>query len=115
MSAPKHTPGPWVMEEIKSRGKHVYWRIVAPTRIVAGVSLEAVVYGHKKTVAAEIKANAHLIAAAPTMFTALRRVAEELGDVVDSMDSADGPAPSWEMKLLAEVDNAIAEATGGHS
>lgn len=78
----KHTPGPWKTADITSRGTHVYWRIEAPSKHVAGVSVDVTLYPvDVVAVSEELKANARLIAAAPDLLAALEAL-----EVAVSMD-----------------------------
>lgn len=73
----KHTPGPWVAAPFKGTGVIVNQLIQAPEYDVATC------HAYSKGTEAEALANAHLIAAAPTLL-------EELVWLVDQMDRLGG-------------------------
>lgn len=66
----KHTPGPWRYQDIRSSGEHVYFRIESKNGAVG--------FAYKSDNA---EGNARLIAAAPDLLAALRKIAtnEKLG------------------------------------
>ena len=85
MSAPKFTPGPWV--------------VGGATAFVNQLSIEpciGAVYGAGE----EVKANAHLIAAAPELYSALKMV-------LDDPTALDGRPRTYKY-----VQNALAKARG---
>lgn len=96
----EHTPGPWT----------------AQGTVVVAIGADVVI--HIPALASVIpsrteRANAQLIAAAPTMRDALRECAEFLDDRADVLDGEDGtPRPDAFMSLLQVVQAAIAKAEG---
>ena len=98
MKAPQHTPGPWAAEAAMSMDTPHIRYITADTRIIASVRHRA---EHTQDMAL---ANARLIAAAPELLEALRRMLPELRGLAFVSDTAS------EMLRIAEA--AIAKATG---
>lgn len=76
-----HTPGPWIAEEQfnpKESGYRTTGRIFAHTRHVASV--------HTADSVREADANARLIAAAPALAEALRRLAAAVAEAIECDD-----------------------------
>ena len=94
----KHTPGPWKVtgEELVSVGdQELFHRVIRDEgeRWTALVEIED----------REGEANAHLIAAAPAMYAALKAIqAWSFGQ----------PWPRREMKQFTDIDAALAQAEG---
>jgi hypothetical protein len=82
-----HTPGPWGI-----RSRDVGGFVVGPT----GDFLPAAIIPKNKREAAEVHANARLIAAAPDMLAALKKMRPSI----------------LNRKTLAQIDAAIAKAEG---
>jgi hypothetical protein len=64
----KFTKGPWQCEDVKSYGTLVYKRIVSKDQKISSINI------YKQKNKAMAKANAFLIAAAPDMYRALKRI-----------------------------------------
>jgi hypothetical protein len=100
MSAAKHTPGPWEVEDITSQGAMVYRRIkTSKDEPVGSVSA----YKLSKKRDAEAEANARLIAAAPELLEALEMMIADFGDY---------PASKRPCLAFDLARAAIARATG---
>lgn len=98
MSAHKHTPGPCAAKDAMSHGTTV----VGPNGVSIAWCSTAATYvrdGSYCIRTAEAAANARLIAAAPTMLTALR-------GLVDNSTRAD-----WPEDLIDAAESAIKDAT----
>ena len=92
----KHTPGPWTVENLGRPGCHIAGNNNANVCGVTQPRPYAVIYS---PIDAEIsKANARLIAAAPDMLKALRRLID--------------PAEMADISALVFAEDVIAEATG---
>lgn len=66
-----HTPGPWFVGEDRANGIAVFWRqdaMICPMRWIDGLHADVV---------ARVEADARLIAAAPELLEALRKLANE--------------------------------------
>lgn len=111
----KHTPGPWALESVDTSVGSCHKIGPFPS---AGVRSEvhACVYADRlrlglddgNPIAAELLANARLIAAAPELLEALIRLEAEL--VEDKYGECYEPSP---FENLALARAAIAKATGG--
>ena len=86
MSTPKHTPGPWVVHTFTISGKE-------KLEVLDATGTNACV-----------QANAHLIAAAPAMYEALKELVTYLQDHVE-----DGVLDNWAPVLKAAYALAQAE------
>lgn len=62
MNTAKHTPGPWTLERDRAKSLSIY----------AGSTFVGEVYNEVDEPSAQENANAHLIAAAPAMYEALK-------------------------------------------
>lgn len=95
----KHTPGPWY---------------VNAHDICKGSMAVAAVYGTSShAFAAEAKANAHLIAAAPELLAAAVKALELIDGYIDVTDGPDGkPAANGAMQAARVLQTAIAKAEG---
>jgi hypothetical protein len=97
MTEPKFTPGPWAAIEIEEGLFHVHSPKGERHNPVPVAVLDHHRDGHEATRTVTTPANAHLIAAAPDMYEALKRVMEN----------------KWEPdKYLINVLQAIAKAEG---
>ena len=96
----KHTPGPWLVETVKTSIGHAHK--IGPINTCIYVDHRAPTETDSKTAA-----NARLIAAAPDMLETLLEVEEYLNDRAD----VDDGIPDAAMRLLVEVKAAIAKAT----
>lgn len=98
----KHTPGPWSFDDIMSQGSMVYRRIrTGREEAIGAVSAYKLTKGRD----AEAEANARLIAAAPDLLAAARRVANlnpDAGEIGAGMLRT----------IVAEARAAIAKAEG---
>ena len=108
MNTAKHTPGPWVINA------HDTGMNDSGTIEGNGVVICPEVYGESK---ARCDANAHLIAAAPAMYEALKAIQEK----ISGADVLFDPNPQWEgeqarydaaQEALFLVDQALAQAEG---
>lgn len=104
-----HTKGPWAVIQI---GYHREPRIHADNER----QLIAIV-GNAESPAeasAEWEANAALIAAAPEMRDALERAREYFAERAEAEYFTDraSPVPNEEMRILVEIDEALAKAEG---
>jgi len=90
-AAPTHTPGPWVYD-----GEYIWSE--PDERYVANPRTEDMRFAHE----AEIQANAHLIAAAPTMKEALEAIQSQCA----------GHADEFSCSVYAIARAAIAKAEG---
>lgn len=100
MSAPKHTPGPW-LSKVKEKAGFIYCWVQNRDNYIADMS-PAYVKNHG--VDAEVmKANAALIAAAPELLGALKGMIEVFGDEFGMGES----------ETVDRAMAAIAKAEGG--
>lgn len=108
-----HTPGPWLAD-----GRTIYalthygWRKGVEqlaNRFSAHVAL-----GHECD-SEEAEANARLIAAAPCLLDALKRLNSATRRYMEERPESDAEWASDEPSVLSIVDAAIAKATGGES
>lgn len=97
MSTPKFTPGPWGMSDSHDGKTYLIWDAVGDCVVMSGVSGglgDQVAYGINS------RANARLIAAAPTMYTTLQSIEREGRDA-----NADGdvviPSEVWDQVRAA--------------
>lgn len=88
MSQTKHTPGPWVIAELKPMEAPTVWAVEGGQI----ASLSTVGQFQAAQTLEEVQTNARLIAAAPTMASALDEVEETLGSnlhwLADQLDAA---------------------------
>ena len=110
MSAPKHTPGPWVSSEVNQLGSPV---VVGFTVTAGRASVAKIAHRLSGFSAAPpneaAEANARLIAAAPELLDALKAFVEAMA-AVNPLDPADLPR---RMGLLVPAARAaIAKAEG---
>ena len=70
-NAPKHTPGPWIGED--------YFVFASNTLRIADCDCD-----DQDMPESEIEANTHLIAAAPAMYEALKRLHDAVSEMVES-------------------------------
>ena len=107
---PKHTPGPWEVQRAFPRMTEI-WQAHAgrTTSYHVARALAAIPgFGNEDSPPVEhAEANARLIAAAPELLEVSKRFRAELADVV-GMCAGDAELA----RLLADVDAAIAKATG---
>jgi hypothetical protein len=95
----KHTQGPWRIEDREIVGG----RYVATVRDWSTVGAGSQYADINASLQAEANANAHLIAAAPAMYEALKAIqAWSFGQ----------PWPCREMKQFTDIDAALAQAEG---
>ena len=95
MSNPKHTPGPWTFDAGN--------RDVVRTETGCNPILIAQLYKDSRT-----EANAHLIAAAPEMLEALKKI-----HAIDTSEL--GNEFNWFRFLQVEAAHAIKKAKGGYN
>lgn len=100
MSQTKHTPGPWHVE-----GDHVVTTDHMAKQLIAWP-----VEGPYALPYPERRANAHLIAAAPDMLSALQEALEELGTIDGNI--ADGRETYVSTTVIKAIEQAIAKALG---
>lgn len=94
----KHTPGPWVVDELKVVNGRLWAAVTTPKGDLVYLTL----------IPTDVEANARLIAAAPEMLEALRDIKEA---VVDGL--SDGRNEGSALCLIEEiVREAIAKAEG---
>ena len=107
MSGFKGTPGPWKFERVKLRspGSPTFIEVVAAD----GPVLPWSAFDRTDRSKRENSHNARLIAAAPELLEALRKVDEQLGDV-ECESAADARAVE---RCHDIIRAAIAKATGG--
>ena len=107
-----HTPGPWTMHPRFDDGAEV--RALAPVAWCGAASTHGA-SSSQSIDAAEARANAHLIAAAPDLLAALRSAEAALSDIGDA-DREPGDDVAWCEARAAEalplVRAAIAKAKG---
>lgn len=107
LSAPKHTPGPWRVDESLLKD----WIIAGPKGEEVGL-----LYTNDGADDPEwlpVEANARLISAAPDMLDLLRACSEFADNYVDVTDGDDGqPRPNRAMSLKAEIDRLIEQVEG---
>ncbi len=96
MTTTEHTPGPWVASFDAVPDWHTQATIIEEST------------GERVSIAFGSEANVRLIAAAPELFAALQRVADELRYVAGD-NRADWDTATREAVILA--DNAIEKAT----
>lgn len=92
----QHTPGPWIAED--QSGKVPFWAIY-------GADHSAIVYGTLRG-PEELAANARLIAEAPAMLEALRKVCKALNGRIHSNDALSAVAEC--AAILARIDGEAA-------
>lgn len=109
MSAPKHTPGPW-LSKVKEKAGFIYCWVQNRDNYIADMS-PAYVKNHG--VDAEVmKANAALIAAAPDLFAVLAAIVAE----IDRRGLCLNDAPrlcAIDEGLIVQAMAALEKATGG--
>ena len=106
MNTSKHTPGPWVVDEDYADEEQQAIGIVKDGHgYIAGIHILASANTGCEGFSAEDRANAHLIAAAPTMYEALQTLVEYLSTQVpaDTLDD-------WKHVFAAR--QALAQAEG---
>ena len=86
----KHTPGPW-----KAKAKSTHWLIFAPDESEIGMVYRP-----------DTRANAHLIAAAPDLLEASKRLLDAV------CPEYDGMYPQPIRDAVEQLDDAIAKAEG---
>ena len=91
MSTPKHTPGPWVVHTFTISGKE-------KLEVLDATGTNACV-----------QANAHLIAAAPAMYEALKGMVS-MYDSLNKSNKHDGACPCYHCQARAT----LAQAEGAH-
>lgn len=103
---PKHTPGPWEvdLDPLVEAG-------VGSITASKGAICRIFDYAWEQSIpegasAEEVRANAHLIAAAPDLYKALEKAASEIGAASDSLDS------QYLKDLAEECNHALASARG---
>lgn len=121
MSAPKHTPGPWMVPHfacddhpcdcVYVLGEHGGMGSLAEVTVDNGLPISE--GGNDGPDLEQAKANAHLIAAAPEMLEALRAAVD--ANLLPTEPPASGDASSYIQQVRAAVmiRAAIAKATGG--
>ena len=92
----KHTPGPWVVYTNPVTGSHVIGQTDGPPIV--------------KLKAGQVS-NAHLIAAAPAMYEALRNAAEWLNDMSCEHGTEQDDGMSKDC-VVCQVNAALAQAEG---
>lgn len=99
----KHTPGPWTVNDSTENDDDTTLTICAPADEVEIATMSA--YENGCECFSEIRANAHLIAAAPAMHRELETVREYLLKLYDQGNSEAG-------QYAASIDTTLAQADG---
>lgn len=104
-TTPKHTPGPWYVvldDREDADGKFLHADVHGPSTSyeLACITVGLGAVGSNEELRAELEANAHLIAAAPSLLAACKMVDAAFNAEVDKLDA-------WDAVRLA-----IAEAEG---
>ena len=96
----KHTPGPW--KAVPDRSRNLYtWYVEGAKGVVPAIARLSLIDACE-----EIEGNAHLIAAAPAMYEALRRIKV-------LMESGDIEGKDW--MEYGQIVQALAQAEGKQS
>ena len=104
MSKPKHTPGPWKAERDTARNAYA-WKVTGAKGVVEDIARLALVDS-----VSQIEANAHLIAAAPTMYEALKAMLSQ----VKHIDQSATHEGLTNCDIIAKARVALAQAEGRH-
>src|SRR5687768_14796012 len=102
----KHTEGPWMMQPYGG-----FFKIIAngDTLMLPGVCISIPSDNHPKL--PEAFANAHLIAAAPELLEAIKRVVPWLGKMIVDGHHLEAVAPNDAIRSLQMAEAAISKAT----
>jgi hypothetical protein len=113
MSGAKHSPGPW--EAHGGGGTGTRWNIYAwyvpPRGSVTPAGRLLVAQVNVAATGAEREANARLIAAAPDLLAALKRLRRQVSLTPSGMLA--GISGRDDERTIADVDAAVAKAEGG--
>jgi hypothetical protein len=102
MNTPTHTPGPWTVNDSTENDDDTTLTICAPADEVEIATMSA--YENGCECFSEIRANAHLIAAAPAMYEALQIMVRAAN--VDEID------PLVMFASIERAKDALAQAEG---
>lgn len=117
MSAAKHTPGPWAVSEARgsSESVSITWSVDSQSRVCIATAQAQEHLREHGIHEEECRANAHLIAAAPDMLSALRSSRGVLARAIKAAapDLFESDDDLNEHLTIKRMDAAIARATGG--
>lgn len=103
-----YTPGPWTVQDVPSCGLEVHWREPRPNELNAPVCHMRWTSGMHAETEARVLADAHLIAAAPDLFEALKDLVEVL-----RREAPGTPLNNTRFDALGiKANNALAKAAG---
>ena len=102
----KHTPGPW--KAVPDRSRNLYtWYVEGAKGVVPAIARLSIIDACE-----EIEGNAHLIAAAPTMYIELKALYEYcLHNIPDMSEYSGDPEQAVRMKAARAT---LAQAEGRH-
>ncbi len=112
-----HTPGPWLIDPVTGDIKDRSDRVIVNGANIHGYNVPSMAYppGNKHWIAEDDggEANAHVLAAAPTMLNALKDAEREIEDMLEDFCQSEGPeADTAAQATLVTIRAAIANAEG---
>jgi len=108
MTNTRHTPGPWVVDEVYEDDEQRCIGIVKEGQgYIAGIHILASADTGNTEFTAEDEGNAHLIAAAPAMYEALKGMVS-MYDSLNKSNKHDGACPCYH----CQARTALAQAEG---